>query len=249
MQGRLVPAEPPQFRVVLVVQVGHGEGPVHLVEPLDQLATLFQGGDLAAGDGGRVVGRIDQPTLEVERGAGLAPLAELGRGAQQVERHPALLGGPRPLEVGGVGQHRPAGHQPLAPLGGPPQLLDHLDRPPGEHPAEPDRVEPTVVLPAEFGPERLEVPGPSLHPLAAVDPDADDGDLVDQPGLELVLRLERVEPVGRPLAGPASGPRRRRPRRRGRASARWPGSAASPPRSSARCSGRRSGDSRPFGPR
>src|SRR5258708_1525693 len=83
-QPRLVSEEPWPLAIVTVVQVADGEGLIDLVQPLGQLAALLQGVDLATGDGGRVVGRLDQPTVEVERGARPDPLAELDRRAQQV---------------------------------------------------------------------------------------------------------------------------------------------------------------------
>ena len=53
---------------------------------------------------------------------------ELGRGAEQLEGEFFLSLGPVALlQVGGVGKHRPAADQPVAAVGGLPQLVDdHL---------------------------------------------------------------------------------------------------------------------------
>ena len=108
----------------------------------------------------------------------------------------------RRLGVGGVGEHGPAGHQPLAALGGPAEDLDGLGRPAGEHPAEDLGLEPPVVVPGQLGPERDLVADPPLHPLAAVDPHAEHGRLVDQPGLISFWGLS-AEESRRPAPGPA----------------------------------------------
>jgi hypothetical protein len=57
-------------------------------------------------------------------------------------------------------------------------------------------LEPTVVLRAEFGAEADLVADAAFHPLAAVDADAPDGDVLDQAGLVAILGPEGFVVLG-----------------------------------------------------
>ena len=108
MKARLVPAEPADLGGGLVGEAGDRHRAVDLLERDQPGPTLDEAGDLAPGDGGGVVGGVDQPAFGVDDLAGPAG-PELGRGGQQVEGEPGLLGRPAAPDVGGPGQEGPIG--------------------------------------------------------------------------------------------------------------------------------------------
>ena len=129
MQPGLVAAESTRLGIGVVREVGFGQVPLDLVEVGDQVALLLQRLDLAAGHGGRAEGFVNDTARAVQLEARPIPLAEGGRGAQEVEGEPRLIVGPGLLGVGGVGEQRPPMDQPIAAVLGASELPRDLLRP------------------------------------------------------------------------------------------------------------------------
>ena len=160
------------------------------------------------------------------RGRRARPVAELGRGGQEVEGERACSAVQAPARRRRA-RASPIGRSASRSRRRPAQRLDDLGRPAREPAPRASTSSRRSSSQASSAPERPAVAEPPLHPLGAVDPEAEDGDLVDQPGLVLVLGLQRVEPLGGPLLDRARGPRARRPRRRAVLEGVGPGSGLS----------------------
>ena len=198
VEGPVVASERAGFGGRVVPEVGLGEGPVDPILAGDLLAASQKGGDLAAGERGGVLGGAGGAAVEVDRDAGVGPSVgpsdpEEPEGERPLGLVPAAPG------LGDIGEPGPAVGQPVAPLGSPSEPVDGRGGSVVE--AGPDGLgfQPTVLVPVERGAGGHAVAMPPLDPGVPLDSEGGDRDLIDEPGVEPVLGVERLVPAFAPL--------------------------------------------------